>query len=225
VDAAGIIVAINQVAQLTLDARPELVGEPISSILVASKNDSVSRPGMHTCTLLSRPIVCFTKTVGELSCLNLMPGVPPDEEFSLALTARTDEDALHSDDTMPSPLPALARDVGLKVLLVEDDEFQAYMMRDMCEHNGFQIDVCANGHDALQKIFDPASTFNLVLLDLVMAPMHGLDILKAIRTRDERITVVIISNSDEKHVVKVRRAVALEAGWRVQVGMEAVLEA
>lgn len=89
------------------------------------------------------------------------------------------------------------------MLLVEDDEFQANMMRDMCEHNGFAIDVCVDGADALQRIFDPASAYNLVLLDLVMAPMHGLDILKAIRARDERLTVVIISNSDEKHMVKV----------------------
>lgn len=89
------------------------------------------------------------------------------------------------------------------MLLVEDDEFQANMMRDMCEHNGFAIDVCVNGADALQRIFDPVSAYNLVLLDLVMAPMHGLDILKAIRARDERLTVVIISNSDEKHMVKV----------------------
>lgn len=72
----------------------------------------------------------------------------------------------------------------------------------MCEASGYAIDVCDNGPDALEKVFAPWATYNLVLLDLVMAPMHGLEILKEIRKRNETLTVVIISNSDEKHVVK-----------------------
>lgn len=277
IDGAGRILAINLVAQQVLGANSELVGAPISSLIATPTVAVLSRAGMHICQLIDRRVICFTKLIGGLACLNLMSGMPGDSDLSLALT-----EASSDIDALPSPLPALAREVGLKVsdvqrararvasrigprrtrraaqhalsriaradgrlvracarsplctfrraalatahraaraltrpprtprarvvaqvLLVEDDEFQANMMRDMCEHNGFAIDVCVNGPDALHRIFDPSSAFNLVLLDLVMAPMHGLDILKAIRARDERLTVVIISNSDEKHMVKV----------------------
>ncbi|KAJ1623729.1 hypothetical protein T492DRAFT_845308 [Pavlovales sp. CCMP2436] len=166
IDCDGDIKAINASALQCFNGQPELVGLPISALVPSPSAQELCIAGIHVCqTRDGHGLVCFTKRAGSLAVLNMMPGVPSDSDLALALTSSAER---AEPGKMPSPLPTLLRDVGLK----------ADMVRDMCEHNGYLIDVCDNGPDALARIFDPASSYNLVLLDLVMSPMHGLDILK-----------------------------------------------
>ncbi|WP_413726501.1 aerobic respiration two-component sensor histidine kinase ArcB [Sodalis sp. RH16] len=73
------------------------------------------------------------------------------------------------------PLPAL------NVLLVEDIELNVVVARSVLEKLGSSVDVAMNGHDAL-TMFDP-DEYDLVLLDIQLPDMTGLDISRQLRKR------------------------------------------
>ena len=77
------------------------------------------------------------------------------------------------DDTLPLP--------ALHVLLVEDIELNVIVARSVLEKLGCSVDVAMTGQAALE-MFDPLE-FDLVLLDIQLPDMTGMDVSRAIRQR------------------------------------------
>ncbi len=82
------------------------------------------------------------------------------------------EDTLDDDDM---PLPAL------HVLLVEDIELNVIVARSVLEKLGNSVEVAMTGKEALEK-FTPGE-FDLVLLDIQLPDMTGLDISRELNAR------------------------------------------
>lgn len=94
--------------------------------------------------------------------------------FTLTVNAPTlDEPLSEMDEEEELPLPAL------NVLLVEDIELNVIVARSVLEKLGNSVEVAMNGHDAL-AMFDP-DEFDLVLLDIQLPDMTGLDIARKLR--------------------------------------------
>ncbi|GDX05607.1 aerobic respiration two-component sensor histidine kinase ArcB [Buttiauxella sp. A111] len=85
------------------------------------------------------------------------------------------EDTLNDDEM---PLPAL------HVLLVEDIELNVIVARSVLEKLGNSVDVAMTGKEALEK-FTPGE-YDLVLLDIQLPDMTGLDISRQLTTRYAR---------------------------------------
>jgi two-component system aerobic respiration control sensor histidine kinase ArcB len=85
------------------------------------------------------------------------------------------EDTL-DDDEMPLP--------ALHVLLVEDIELNVIVARSVLEKLGNSVDVAMTGKEALEK-FTPGE-YDLVLLDIQLPDMTGLDISRQLTTRYTR---------------------------------------
>ncbi len=94
--------------------------------------------------------------------------------FTLSVTAPAVQDIENSN-------PAHDRLPALRVLLVEDIELNVIVARSVLEKLGHSVDVAMNGHDAL-AMFHP-DRFDLVLLDIQLPDMTGLDIARHIRER------------------------------------------
>ncbi len=81
-----------------------------------------------------------------------------------------------------------------KVLIIEDEVAIANMYKFKLAQNGYEAKVCLNGEDGLTEIshFNP----DLILLDLRMPGMSGVEVLKKLRTSEEgaKIRVVILTN-------------------------------
>ncbi len=101
---------------------------------------------------------------GRGSCFNLTIVAP---EVVQALPDEQDDNDLL--------LPAL------NVLLVEDIELNVVVARSVLEKLGNSVDVAMNGHDAL-AMFSP-DEYDLVLLDIQLPDMTGLDISRELRRR------------------------------------------
>jgi two-component system phosphate regulon response regulator PhoB len=91
------------------------------------------------------------------------------------------------------------------VLLVEDDEQVRVSTARGLEREGFEVDVSADGADAIER-FDPGR-HEAVVVDLMMPGASGVAVLRSVRERSDAVVVVLSGHGDE-----VNRVIALELG-------------
>ncbi len=81
-----------------------------------------------------------------------------------------------------------------RLLLVEDELSLSKLIKLNLEIKGYDVTLATNGRKALQ-LMDEAY-FDLVILDLMLPLLNGLDVLTAIRVTNSEIPVIITSAKD-----------------------------
>ena len=79
----------------------------------------------------------------------------------------------------------------MKILIVDDSALSRRTLRRILETAGYEVVEADDGMTALEVYF--LEKPNLVLLDLVMKGMYGLDVLVKLREMDPKALVVIAS--------------------------------
>jgi two-component system KDP operon response regulator KdpE len=92
-----------------------------------------------------------------------------------------------------------------RILVVDDDPQIRRVLRVTLAGQGFEVDDAKNGDVALEKLRD--ARFDLVLLDINMPGMSGLDVCRAIRSSSEIAIIMLTVRDDEADTVE-----ALDAG-------------
>jgi DNA-binding NtrC family response regulator len=81
---------------------------------------------------------------------------------------------------------------GDRILVVEDDAAQRVGLQQLLRSWGFEADVASDGQEALTRVATDRPT--IVLSDLVMPGMGGLDLLKSLHQQlENEITVVLLT--------------------------------
>ncbi len=90
----------------------------------------------------------------------------------------------------------------MKVLLVEDEEFIRDLFKRQLDLSGFTTDAFANGQDGLSAI--SKNSYDLVLLDIMLPDINGLQILQKIRQDEatKNVVVVLLTNLGQDAVIK-----------------------
>lgn len=98
---------------------------------------------------------------------------------------------------------------GERVLVVEDTDLLRRMYHDRLAQDGYQVFEASDGLAALSVLRD--QPVDLILLDLIMPRMGGLQVLEAVRAdpRTHEIPVVVLTNLGEESTIE--EAVALGA--------------
>src|SRR5215472_736812 len=78
-----------------------------------------------------------------------------------------------------------------RVLIVEDEAAQRVGLEQLVKSWGFDVSTASHGEEALQQAATVRPT--IVLSDLVMPRMGGLDLLKGLKQQDPEITVVLLT--------------------------------
>ena len=78
-----------------------------------------------------------------------------------------------------------------KLLLVDDSALARRSLRTILESDGFDVVEAEDGMAALERYF--LEKPDLVLLDLVMKGMYGLDVLTKLRELDPSARVIVVS--------------------------------
>ena len=79
----------------------------------------------------------------------------------------------------------------MKILIVDDSALSRRTLRRVLETAGYEVVEAVDGMTALEVYF--LEKPNLVLLDLVMKGMYGLDVLVKLREMDPKALVVVAS--------------------------------
>ncbi|SDO74994.1 Response regulator receiver domain-containing protein [Halomonas shengliensis] len=97
-----------------------------------------------------------------------------------------------------------------KILMVEDEEDIAFLLRFLLERHGFSVRHAADGRQALAAL-EEESVPDLVLLD-VMLPYHdGLEVIEQLRRRPAWQAVPVVMLTAKAREVDVVRALELGA--------------
>lgn len=112
--------------------------------------------------------------------------------------------------------PGARRDntIRLDVLLAEDNPVNALLARATLEKAGHGVDVVTDGQAAVDALMAPGAGYDLVLMDLHMPVLDGIDAIAAIRAREEEkglapVPIVVLSADSQestRHAVLARGA-------------------
>ena len=82
----------------------------------------------------------------------------------------------------------------MKLLIVEDEQRVASFLEKGLRAHGYTVEWVQNGHDALQRVMHP--DISLVILDLGLPDLDGLDVLEGLRERGSAVPVLVLSARD-----------------------------
>jgi heavy metal response regulator len=83
----------------------------------------------------------------------------------------------------------------MRVLVVEDERKTASFVRKALQSEGFAVDVCPNGEDALAAA--KSTPFDVIVLDIMLPGRDGLSVLRQLRERKNTTPVLLLSARGE----------------------------
>ena len=79
----------------------------------------------------------------------------------------------------------------LRLLIVEDEKQICDMIAKSLYDVGYEVDTCYDGEEALECIL--SEEYDLIVLDLNLPGVDGMEILKELRQKNEETKVIILS--------------------------------
>lgn len=145
---------------------------------------------------------------GELS-VESEPGQGSVFSFSV-LVKKADESIRKSKDQELTwkDIKEMGTEFPLRILLAEDNELNLQLMTLMFQQLGFEFEIAKNGQEALEMV--KSQDFDVVLMDVQMPVMNGLEATQEIRKLENRKGLIIIGLS--ANVFEEDQKKALEIG-------------
>jgi two-component system, cell cycle response regulator len=80
-----------------------------------------------------------------------------------------------------------------RVLIVEDSRTQAEWLAQVLSRDGYRVTICGEGRDAIRRVRTEPP--DLVLLDMILPDMDGLEVLRVLKARPEEqfLPVILLS--------------------------------
>ncbi|HCM67457.1 MAG TPA: hypothetical protein DIS62_00410 [Candidatus Kerfeldbacteria bacterium] len=98
------------------------------------------------------------------------------------------------------------RGKGVKVLVIEDDQFLRDLLKTKLEREQFEVSAAIDGPEGLERIEQGMP--DLILLDIILPGIDGFEILKRIKSSGKlsRIPIVLLSNLGQEADVEKGKA-------------------
>jgi two-component system response regulator CpxR len=85
--------------------------------------------------------------------------------------------------------------MATQVLLIDDDRELGEMLSDYLAPEQLELTVCGTGEDGLGKLGD--DPFDLVILDIMLPGMNGLDVLRELRKSSDIPVIMLTARGDD----------------------------
>ncbi len=111
------------------------------------------------------------------------------------------------------------------ILVIEDEEPLRRVLKDILTVEGYAISEAKDGVEGLEMSL--RENPDLILLDIVMPKMNGLDMLKKLRAeeRGKEVPVIVLTNlSDNEDVAKAMESEAFDYFVKTDIKIDQVIE-
>lgn len=107
---------------------------------------------------------------------------------------------------------------GMTILVVEDHEFQRMQLRHNVQLHGGRVHVAANGREALEMLGTATPAAQVVVSDIDMPEMNGLQLAEAVSKSPRPVPVILLSDKEGKfdeaaRASKSAAAIMLKTDW------------
>ncbi|HEY3013035.1 MAG TPA: ATP-binding protein [Gemmatimonadales bacterium] len=102
----------------------------------------------------------------------------------------------------PERMTAPALGSGATILLVEDEGPVRSTVRRLLERHGYKVLEAANGQDALTLVAARRTEIGLVLSDMVMPGMGGMELASRVRTLSPNLPVLLMTGYTEEAITR-----------------------
>lgn len=80
-----------------------------------------------------------------------------------------------------------------KILIVDDDTAMGEMCKELLKSKGYSSDVVTSGREAIERA-TTNGTYTIILTDLVMPDIDGIEVLKKIKQQNPNIDVIVMTS-------------------------------
>ncbi len=90
-----------------------------------------------------------------------------------------------------------------KLILIEDEVFIHELYKKMLERSGYMVIGAFDGEEGVKMIRENTDAA-LVLLDVMLPKMHGIDVLRTVKKSDDTkmVEVVLLSNLGDESIIQ-----------------------
>ncbi len=93
-----------------------------------------------------------------------------------------------------------------RILIVEDEPQMQAGLRDNLEFEGYEVEIAGDGESGLEMIV--AGNYHLVLLDVMLPKMSGMDVCRQVREKGLKIPIIMLTAKGEE----IDKVLGLELG-------------
>lgn len=87
-------------------------------------------------------------------------------------------------------------------LVVDDDETVCQYIEVLLQDKGVKVMSCTHAKQALEIIRDKSHQVDLLITDIVMPEMDGIQLIDSIRSSDKKLPIIVMSSSNDDAVLK-----------------------
>jgi CheY-like chemotaxis protein len=86
-----------------------------------------------------------------------------------------------------------------RILVVDDDRDMQALLQDLLESEAYEVDTAPDGLLALEKLVHRREQYEVILLDLTMPRMNGLQLIQVLRQQEETCVrnIIVLSGNQE----------------------------
>lgn len=110
---------------------------------------------------------------------------------------------------------------GSRILVVDDDAVVRKVLCEMLKTNGYEVAEAANGKQALDN--SQKARFDLVITDLVMPEIEGIETIKTLRREQPELKIVAMSGAFGGEYLTIAGLLGAHATLQKPLRLEVVL--